>query len=63
MMLICLIGSVISALSLYLCLFLHVLSYPVAFPFCIFVLLVGTISSRLAIREWLRDSYLSKNTL
>ena len=63
MMLICLIGSVISALSLVFVSFFARFELPRSIPILyFFVLLVGTISSRLAIREWLRDSYLSKNT-
>ncbi|UOO90593.1 polysaccharide biosynthesis protein [Vitreoscilla massiliensis] len=63
MMLICLLGSMASVLVLVLVAFFTRFNLPRSIPILyFFVLLVGTISSRLAIREWIRGSFLSKNT-
>ena len=64
MMLICLLGSMASVLVLVLVAFFTQFNLPRSIPILyFFVLLVGTISSRLVIREWIRGSFLSKNTL
>ena len=63
MMLICLLGSIVSVLALVLVSFFTRFNLPRSIPILyFFVLLVSTISSRLAIREWIRGSFLSKNT-
>ena len=63
MMLICLLGSVSSVLILVLTAFFLQFNLPRSIPIIyFFVLLVGTISSRLIIREWIRGNYLGKNT-
>ena len=63
MMLICLLGSIISVLALVLVSFFLQFNLPRSIPILyFFVLLVSTISSRLVIREWIRGSFLSKNT-
>lgn len=63
MMLTCLLGSIISVLVLVLVAFFTRFDLPRSIPILyFFVLLVGSISSRLAIREWIRGSFLSKNT-
>ena len=63
MMLTCLLGSVISVLVLVLVAFFTRFDLPRSIPILyFFVLLVGSISSRLAIREWIRGSFFSKNT-
>ena len=59
MMLICLLGSVSSVLILVLTAFFLQFNLPRSIPIIyFFVLLVGTISSRLIIREWIRGNYL-----
>ena len=63
MMLICLLGSMTSVLVLVLVAFFTRFNLPRSIPILyFFVLLVSTISSRLVIREWIRGSFLSKNT-
>ena len=63
MMVICLIGSIASALILVCVSFFVSYHIPRSIPIMYFlILLVGTISSRLFIREMIRGSFLSKNT-
>lgn len=63
MMFICLVGSGISVLALVIIGFFSNFPLPRSVPILyFFVLLVGTISSRLIVREWIRESYLDKNT-
>ena len=62
-MLICFLGSIISSLALVLVSFFTQFNLPRSIPILyFFVLLVSIISSRLIIREWIRGSFLSKNT-